>query len=187
MRGFAGRDADDPGYDAPFGSDIRARSALSRAGLRYADPTLGATPALKPARGRNTKNVWTLSTCFAHFGAARSLRHFGGSAISDDGTTVVVAMWEDEIVHQDDGVTYRSRFGPPLRGDTHKVSKQWISHLKWAIAHCDSVVRVVVLAAEDMEAQPRVVRACYPDDSLVMQITSFDEKTGFFEARMPGA
>jgi hypothetical protein len=127
--------------------------------------------------------TWTLSTCFEHFGAPRSRRHFGGSAISHDGTTVVVAMWEDEIVRQDRRATYRSRFGPTLKGKSQRVSLQWKTHLKWALEHCQGCVRVVVLTPEEMEASPRVIRSCYPDDGLVMQITEFDAKTGFFEAR----
>lgn len=131
------------------------------------------------------KTDWTLSTSFEHFGAVRSARHFCGSAISDDGGTVVVAMWEDEIVHQDSRVTYQSRFGPPLKGKSQKVSKQWITHLKWALARCDSRVRVVVLTAEDAQANPRIVSSCYPDDSLTMRITRFNAKTGCFEACSP--
>jgi hypothetical protein len=131
------------------------------------------------------KTGWTLSTSFEHFGAARSRRHFGGSAISDDGGTVVVAMWDDEIVRQDSSVTYQSRFGPPLKGKSQKVSMQWITNLKWAIARCGSRVRVVILTAEDTQANPRVVSSCYPDDTLVMRITRFNAKTGCFEARTP--
>jgi hypothetical protein len=126
--------------------------------------------------------AWTLSTSFEHFGAARSRRHFCGSAVSDDGGTVIVAMWEDEIVRQNDRVTYQSRFGPTLKGKSHRVSHQWITHLKWAMSHCNSRVRVVVLTAEDGLANPRVIRSCYPDDSLILQITDFDSKTGFFRA-----
>jgi len=134
-------------------------------------------------RSSAMRQAWTLSTCFEHFGAVRSRRHFGGSAISGDGRTVVVAMWDDEIVRQDSRVTYQSRFGPTLKGKSHRVSLQWITHLKWAISHCDSCVRVVVLTAEDAQANPRIISSCYPDDSLIMQITDFDSKTGFFRAR----
>jgi hypothetical protein len=129
------------------------------------------------------KTDWTLSASFEHFGAVRPLRHFAGSAVSNDGRTVVVAMWADEIVRQDDHVTYQSLFGPPLKGKSRKVSLQWITHLKWAIKHCKSCVRVVVLTAEDAQTSPRVIRSCYPDDTLVMHITSFNAKTGCFEAR----
>jgi hypothetical protein len=136
-------------------------------------------------RRSDMKQGWTLSTCFEHFGAVRSHRHFGGSAISGDGATVVVAMWEDEIVRRGGRVTYQSRFGPALKGKSQRVSAQWITHLKWALAHCGGCVRVVVLTAEDAEANPRVIRACYPDDSLVMQITDFDPKSGIFKAHVP--
>jgi hypothetical protein len=133
-------------------------------------------------RATTMKTDWTLSTSFEHFGAMRSRQHFGGSAISNDGRTVVVAMWEDEIAHRDDRVTYQSRFGPALKGRSQKISLQWVTHIKWAINHCNSHVRVVVLRAEDTEATPRIIRSCYPDDTLVMQITSFNPKTGCFEA-----
>jgi hypothetical protein len=136
-------------------------------------------------RAATMKTDWTLSASFEHFGAVRPLRHFAGSAVSNDGRTVVVAMWADEIVRQDDHVTYHSLFGPPLKGKSRKVSLQWITHLKWAIKHCKSCVRVVVLTAEDTQTHPRVIRSCYPDDTLVMHITSFNAKTGCFEARTP--
>jgi hypothetical protein len=140
-------------------------------------------PALKRcSRSCDMKRAWTLSTCFEHFGAARSRQHFGGSAISHDGGTVVVAMWEDEIIRQDGQATYRSQFGPTLKGKSRGVSLQWITHLKWAIAHCEVCVRVVVLTAEEMAANPRIIRSCYPDDGLTMRITHFDPKTGFFRA-----
>src|SRR5271163_4274164 len=83
------------------------------------------------SRGSYMAQAWTLSTCFEHFGAARSRRHFRGSAISNDGKIVVVAMWEDELDHQDRQVTYQSRFGPALKGRSKKVSSQWIAHLRW--------------------------------------------------------
>jgi hypothetical protein len=137
------------------------------------------------ARAATMKTDWTLSASFEHFGAVRPLRHFAGSAVSNDGRTVVVAMWSDEIVRHDDHVSYHSLFGPPLKGKSRKVSLQWITHLKWAIKHCKSCVRVVVLTAEDTGTNPRVIRSCYPDDALVMHITSFNAKTGCFEASMP--
>jgi hypothetical protein len=128
------------------------------------------------------RQAWTLSTCFEHFGAIRSRRHFGGSAVSNDGGTVVLAMWEDELIREQSRCTYASRFAPTLQGRSARISQQWIAHLKWAIARCDSQVRVVVLTAQDREAHPRVVASCYPDDSLIMQITDFNSRTGSFRA-----
>jgi hypothetical protein len=129
--------------------------------------------------------AWTLSTSFEHFGAVRSRRHFGGSAISDNGETVVVALWEDEISRDDSVVTYRSRCEPTLKGKSERISLQWKSHLKWALTRCDGFVRVVVLRAVDTRASPRVMESCYPDDNLVLRITHFDAATGCFQARSP--
>src|SRR6202030_1165540 len=97
----------------------------------------------------------------------------------------VVAMWDDEIIRHDSRITYQSRFGPPLKGKSQKVSLQCTTNLKWAIVRCDSLVRVVVLTAEDTQANPRIVSSCYPDDTLIMRITRFNAKTGCFEARTP--
>jgi hypothetical protein len=92
-------------------------------------------------------------------------------------------MCDDEIVRQGNLATYQSRFGPALKGNSKRISLQWIAHIEWAIAHCSGRINVVVLTAEDLLAHPRVIRTCYPDDDLVMQITRFDAKTGCFEAR----
>jgi len=137
------------------------------------------------SHGKPMSQAWTLSTSFEHFGAVRSRRHFGGSAISDDGETVVVALWEDEISRDHDRVTYQSRWGPTLRGKSDRVSLQWKSHLKWAMAHCNGFVRVVVLRAADTATSPRVIESCYPDDSLILRITHLDTATGCFQARSP--
>jgi hypothetical protein len=133
-------------------------------------------------RGLTVTVAWTLSSSFEFFGASRALKHFGGSAISPDGHTVVVAMWDDELTGENSHMIYRSKFGPALRGKSQKISHQWIAHLNWAISHCNGRVRVVVLTPEDAQANPRVIRSCFPDETLRMQITSFDRKTGCFTA-----
>ena len=162
--------------------DVTSRVAIAVDGAKG---SADASTLKRRSAGRHMKQTWTLSTSFEHFGAARSRRHFGGSAISDDGGTVVVAMWEDEIVQEGGRVTYKSRFAPTLGGQSRRVSQQWISHLKWAISHCNACVRVVVLRAEDAQANPKVVQCCYPDDQLILQITQFNAKTGCFQARSP--
>lgn len=64
---------------------------------------------------------------------------------------------------------------------------QWKSHLKWAMAHCDGLLRVVVLKAVDTQAKPKVLESCYPDANLILKIIRFDAKTGCFRARYPDA
>jgi hypothetical protein len=41
--------------------------------------------------------TWMLPACFEHFGVLVSNHHFSLTAVSKDGTIVVVAMWEDEF------------------------------------------------------------------------------------------
>jgi len=65
-----------------------------------------------------------------------------------------------------------------LRG----VDSEWIANIKWARARCESLVRIVILTAEDAKANPRTVLYCYPDDSLIMRITHFNNHTGELRA-----
>jgi hypothetical protein len=122
--------------------------------------------------------TWTLSACFEHFGAACPSRHFHGSAISKDGQTVVVALWDDEIERNDDRIIYRSEYHSFRKTKNARVSSKWIASLKWASAHCDGVVHVVILKDKDGMAKPRTIMSCYPDDSLLMKIKYFDSQTG---------
>jgi hypothetical protein len=124
----------------------------------------------------------TLGECFGHFGAVCASRRFSRSAVSQDGQTVVVAMWDDELQREGDRVIYETRYRPALKGKLRGVDSEWIANVKWARAHCGSMVRVVILTAEDATANPRTVLYCYPDDSLVMRITHFDGRTGELRA-----
>lgn len=124
----------------------------------------------------------TLAECFAYFGAVCASRRFSKSAITQDGQTVVVAIWEDEVQREGDRVVYESRYKPRLKGKVRGVDSELVANLKWALAHCFGLVRVVMLAAEDVTAEPRKIVCCYPDDRLVMRITGFDSRTRTFRA-----
>lgn len=126
--------------------------------------------------------IWTLPACFAHFGVAASRRHFSLSAVSSDGKTVVVAMWEHEFEPLGDRIMYQSRYRPILKGKLRRISKQWIANLKWACRRCDCLVRVVIIQADDIRANTRTIKHCYPDDRLIMRITHLDSETGEFRA-----
>ena len=93
-----------------------------------------------------------------------------------------MGMWDDEFESEVGRTIYQSRYRPNLKGNPMRVSKQWMANLRWARDHCDSLVRVVVLRAEDVKASPRAVKSCYPDDSLLMRIVHLDNKTGAFRA-----
>jgi hypothetical protein len=124
----------------------------------------------------------SLGECFTHFGAVCASRRFSRSAITQDGETVVVTMWEDELRREGDRVIYEPRYRPTLKGKSRAVDSELVANVKWALDHCDGYVRVVILTAEDVRANPREIRYCYPDDSLVMRIMEFDARTRTFRA-----
>jgi hypothetical protein len=126
--------------------------------------------------------TWTLPACFAHFGVVASHRHLGLSAVSSDGKTVVVAMWEDEFERQGDRIIYQSSYLPIFGGKSRRISNKRNANLKWACGHCDCLERVVIIQAEDVQANIRRIKVCYPDDRLIMRITRFDTETGVFRA-----
>jgi len=125
---------------------------------------------------------WTLPACFAHFGVVASHRHFSLSALSSDGKTIVLAMWEDEFEHQGNRIIYQSRYRAIFKGKLQRISTQLIANLKWAFRRPDCLVRVVIIQADDVLANPRTIKFCYPDDSLIMRVTHLDIETGTFRA-----
>jgi hypothetical protein len=40
----------------------------------------------------------------------------------------------------------------------------------------------VIIQADDVQANTRTIKFCYPDDSLIMRITHLDIETGVFRA-----
>ena len=126
--------------------------------------------------------VHTLADCFTYFGAVCASRRFSKSAITQDGQTVVVAIWEDEIRREGSRIIYESRYRPALKGKSRAVDSELIANLNWARNRCGGLVRVVILTAEDVTAEQRKIMYCYPDDSLVMRITEFDIRSRTFRA-----
>jgi hypothetical protein len=126
--------------------------------------------------------VQSLTRCFTHFGAVCASNRLSKSAITQDGQTVVIAIWEDEVQRDGDRVIYQSRYRPALKGKSRRVESELMANLKWAKDHCGGLVRVVILTAEDVRAEPRKIMYCYADDSLVMRVTELDCRARTFRA-----
>jgi hypothetical protein len=126
--------------------------------------------------------VQSLTRCFTHFGAVCASNRFSKSAITQDGQTVVIAIWEDEVQRDGDRVIYQSRYRPALKGKSRRIESELMANLKWAQDHCGGLVRVVILTAEDVTAEQRKIMYCYADDSLVMHITELDCRSRTFRA-----
>jgi hypothetical protein len=125
------------------------------------------------------RRKWTLRACFAHFGAECANPRWSWSARSTDGQTVVVTLWQDAIRQHRDLLTYRQEARTsgksPVPG-----SKDRMANLIWARDHCDSLVRVVIVVANNVKANPRRIADCFPVDRLIMRITHLDAATGAF-------
>jgi hypothetical protein len=91
-------------------------------------------------------------------------------------------MWDDEFGREGNRITYQTQYRPALKGKSRSIESEWVANLTWARTHCDGIVRVVVLAAEDVNANPRTIQYCYPDDSLIMRITHLDVRSGVLRA-----
>jgi hypothetical protein len=123
---------------------------------------------------------WNRTTSFAHFGAVCKNPRWSWSAISPDRKTVVITMWQDEIIGKDGFIVYESR--PRLIEKNRPGATERLANLKWARDHCNSLVRVVIAIAKDTKADPRVALDWFPKDGMFMKITQLDEMTGAFRA-----
>lgn len=120
----------------------------------------------------------TLERSFAYFGARASNHRWSRSARRDDQPTVIVALWQDLFKVEAGRLTYeigekeaRCR-GPGTR-------ERWVN-LRWALAYCSGLVRVVIVVARDRHKEQRVIARSYPQKGLTMKIVSLDEQTGKF-------
>jgi hypothetical protein len=123
----------------------------------------------------------TLTEAFAFFGTVPRNSRWAWSAVSPDGRTVAVTLWDHERA-SDGSIDFfdaeeRERW-INLRGNRDRIK-----NLKHAIEYCGGRFRVVRVVAKDTSAHPRQIKDRIADPHTVMQITRFDEETGEFAAR----
>jgi hypothetical protein len=122
----------------------------------------------------------TLRDAFASFSAAEGRnQRWSWSARSEDGETVVLAIWDFDITRDGDKV----RVDVSMGGGVPKLgNKERVENLVWARDRCGGLFHVVVVTAKDREARPRSIAKCSPAPELVMKLTELDEATGAFRA-----
>lgn len=123
----------------------------------------------------------TLSEAFAFFGTVPRNSRWAWSAVSPDGMTVAVTLWDHERA-ADGSVDFfdekkRERWVGRLG------NRDRIKNLRHALDHCDGKFRVVRVIAKDTHADPRQIKDRIADPLTIMQISHFDEETGEFAAR----
>jgi hypothetical protein len=106
---------------------------------------------------------------------------------SPDGETVVTTLWEDRLSYQAATVTYDVYDDVRREGAAAWVerpgNRERLENLVWARDHCNGVFRVVITKAKDVNASPREIAHCHPQDKLIMQIKDLNDQTGEFNAR----
>jgi len=122
----------------------------------------------------------TLKSSFGHFGARLKSRQ-SWSGISEDSRVVVLTCWFDRYKVQGLAAGY-SCFGEE-DGDwqTERPNFERKEHIRHALAHCDELVRVVVVIAKDTKQKTREIANSWPKLNAWFRITKFDEETGEFE------
>ena len=109
------------------------------------------------------------------------------SARSADGKIVVMTLWQDLLSYRNDAIVYDT-FG---RNDLHQWmntpgNRERIDNLKWARDHCDGLFRVVITVAKDVNASPREIAKCFPQERMLMRLVELNEDTGEFRAENVG-
>jgi hypothetical protein len=122
-----------------------------------------------------------LAQAFAHFGAAGRNQRWSWSARSADGSTVVLTVWKDRLDYTGKPIVYDT-FNRPNLNEWKAGNRERLDNLIYARDHCEGRFRVVITIAEDVNASPRKIARCYPQDKLLMKITKMDEQTGEFSA-----
>jgi hypothetical protein len=98
------------------------------------------------------------------------------SAISADGSSVVLSLWRDEFRGPAGAMVYEKPNTDDWRDGQSK--RDFFDHLRYALNHCGGLVRVVV-SVRDPSNPVRAID-CYPAPNVIMRITHLDEAAGSF-------
>jgi len=126
-----------------------------------------------------------LSEAFGFFNTKLRNARADLSARNEADKTVVLALWRDRFDYSKrSAVSYRlERAGVEMPEWIEQPGNRTrLEDLQWAKAHCDGCFRVVIIAAADPAAEPRVIADASPQQMMVMKITALDEETGEFTA-----
>jgi hypothetical protein len=123
--------------------------------------------------------TWGLKEALMHFGAKSRNQRSIWSGRSDDGETVVLALWADHA-HRENGLwVYDDREWFDDQPDPPGAAER-LENLKWAQDRCGGLFRVVYVKGKD--GGHSAVAECYPQPNLRMKITNLDPSTGRFRA-----
>jgi hypothetical protein len=136
-------------------------------------------------KGDEVAKKWTHTEAFAHFGTKPRNVQWSWSARSDDGKTVVVTLWQDEISRKE-GRLVCERPGTPEHIRRRPGFSELMENFAWAQHHCNGSFKVIIAIAKDKTADPRSIQECFPS-KMAMKLLHFDAETGAFLAEAEGS
>lgn len=125
---------------------------------------------------------WSKTEAFEHFGTTLTNTRWSWSAIGDDGSVVVLVLWQDAVKGRDGKLVYHDDTDLDAEWRKRPGHAERVRHL----AHCrdalDGRFRAVIARAVDKEADPRDIASCHPQERVWWQLHELDEVTGAFSA-----
>jgi len=110
---------------------------------------------------------WTHTAAFEHFRTKPRNVYWSWSARSEDGKTVVVTLWQDEIKRSEKGLVYSRQKGQV--SDTRPGMRELMENLAWARDNCEGKVSVIIAIAKNINANERSIAECFPS-KMTMQL-----------------
>src|SRR5689334_16503881 len=112
---------------------------------------------------------------FAHFGAKPKNVRWSWSAVSDDGETAVVTLWQGGFSRRDGKLVYDGSFGQDSRPGQNELRET----LKWAYTNCHRRLNAIIAIARDPGSESRRIKDCFPAP-MTMRLTHLDLEGGKF-------
>jgi len=127
---------------------------------------------------------WTKTDAFAHFGVTLDNVQWSWSGVSADRDTVAVVLWQDGVKGRNGALVYLDNEELDAEWRDRIGNKYRIKHLRHAMDHLDGKFRAIIAKALDVNADPRKIAKCFPQEDVFWKIDSLDNITGAFTAHV---
>jgi hypothetical protein len=127
---------------------------------------------------------WNKTESFGHFGAAMTNTRWSWSGVSPDGGVVVVVLWQDVVKGRDGRLTYADEDDLDADWRRRPGHSERIEHLRHCRDNLEGRFRAVIARAVNVNADPRDIAACHPQQGVWWQLDHLDEETGAFRAHV---
>lgn len=128
--------------------------------------------------------TWTKTEAFDHFGTKLTNTRWSWSGISPTGDVVALVLWQDAVKGRNGQLTYADDDDLDAEWRQRPGHAERIRHLAHSRDHLDGRFRAVIARAVDVNADPRDIAGCHPQQDVWWQLDEFDEATGAFKAHV---